>query len=298
MKKIYAFAVAALCALAANAQNGAPLYATGAGPAFDPAWAPETPAEFTYADGVYTLELNGLTQFKISTASGDWDTFNAGAYGCKYGSELDVEVALEEGFSDNIETPGSGDYTITVAGDLSTIKLTAKGAIDTSFPDVYVRGDMNGWNADEAWKMNVVVPEKVFSLTVPEAILVGQTFKFADADWNKVNCGGGDDAVILADTETEVFNGGNPSNLSVEENFEGTIYFTLDYEGAAYVYFATDDTDLPEWATSGDSGVSTVDTDNNVAPVYYNLQGVKVANPENGLYIVVKGNKTSKVIVK
>lgn len=32
--------------------------------------------------------------------------------------------------------------------------------------------------------------------------------------------------------------------------------------------------------------------------VYYNLQGVKVANPANGLYIVKQGNKASKVLVK
>lgn len=35
------------------------------------------------------------------------------------------------------------------------------------------------------------------------------------------------------------------------------------------------------------------------APVeYYNLQGVKVANPENGVYIRVQGNKATKVLVK
>ena len=32
--------------------------------------------------------------------------------------------------------------------------------------------------------------------------------------------------------------------------------------------------------------------------VYYNLQGVKVANPENGVFIKVQGNKASKVLVK
>ena len=31
--------------------------------------------------------------------------------------------------------------------------------------------------------------------------------------------------------------------------------------------------------------------------VYYNLQGVKVANPENGVFIKVQGNKASKVLV-
>ncbi len=44
------------------------------------------------------------------------------------------------------------------------------------------------------------------------------------------------------------------------------------------------------------SGVANIELDETAAPVYYNLQGVRVANPEKGLYIVVKGNKSSKVI--
>lgn len=295
MKKFYAFAAAALCALAANAQNGAPLYATGAGPAFDPAWAPETPTEFNWDGKEYTLELEGLTQIKISTAMGTWDEFNAGVYGCDYGKEAGVAVALEAGYDANIAAPGTGDYTVTVAGDLSTITLTAKGEIDTSFPAVYVRGDMNGWNADDAWKFDVVVPEKVFKLTVPEAIAAGDGFKFADDAWNQVNCGSDGEAIML-DTETQVYNGGNPANITLEEEFEGTIYLNLDLDGEAYVVFSTDESSVPEWAD--ESGIASVEADDNVAPVYFNLQGVKVANPENGLYIVVKGNKASKVLVK
>ena len=34
------------------------------------------------------------------------------------------------------------------------------------------------------------------------------------------------------------------------------------------------------------------------AAKYYNLQGVEVANPENGLYIVKRGNKVAKELVK
>ncbi len=46
-------------------------------------------------------------------------------------------------------------------------------------------------------------------------------------------------------------------------------------------------------------GVENIVIEDAQAPVeYYNLQGVKVANPENGLYIRVQGNKVSKVIVK
>lgn len=43
-------------------------------------------------------------------------------------------------------------------------------------------------------------------------------------------------------------------------------------------------------------GISDIEIDSNVAPVYYNLQGVRIANPENGLFIEVRGNKAVKVI--
>jgi hypothetical protein len=45
-----------------------------------------------------------------------------------------------------------------------------------------------------------------------------------------------------------------------------------------------------------EAGVTAVAADDVNAPaVYYNLQGVRVNNPENGLYIRVQGNKATKV---
>ncbi len=47
----------------------------------------------------------------------------------------------------------------------------------------------------------------------------------------------------------------------------------------------------------GFNGIESVDADNSNAPeIYYNLQGFPVANPEKGLFIVRKGNKTVKMI--
>lgn len=52
---------------------------------------------------------------------------------------------------------------------------------------------------------------------------------------------------------------------------------------------------------SGEKNTNSVDAiqiEENDAPVeYYNLQGVRVANPENGLYIKRQGDKVSKVIL-
>ena len=42
--------------------------------------------------------------------------------------------------------------------------------------------------------------------------------------------------------------------------------------------------------------IESVDAE--VAPVYYNLQGVQVANPGKGMYIVVRGNKVSKEVIR
>lgn len=50
--------------------------------------------------------------------------------------------------------------------------------------------------------------------------------------------------------------------------------------------------------TAGDTAIEGVEADNADAPVeYFNLQGVKVANPEGGLFIKVQGNKATKVVL-
>ena len=45
------------------------------------------------------------------------------------------------------------------------------------------------------------------------------------------------------------------------------------------------------------SGIEGIAADSNVAPKYYNLQGMEVANPENGLYIVKRGNNVVKEMI-
>ena len=47
----------------------------------------------------------------------------------------------------------------------------------------------------------------------------------------------------------------------------------------------------------GTSGIEEVGVDANAPVEYYNLQGVKVANPENGIFIKKQGGRTSKVVL-
>ncbi len=57
--------------------------------------------------------------------------------------------------------------------------------------------------------------------------------------------------------------------------------------------------EVKDLTVTGDTAsvVDEIESNEGVA-AYYTLQGVKVANPENGLYIVVKNGKASKVLVK
>lgn len=52
------------------------------------------------------------------------------------------------------------------------------------------------------------------------------------------------------------------------------------------------------WQEAGVEGIEIDGNDNNAAAVYYNLQGQRVENPAEGLYIVKRGNKATKEIIR
>lgn len=53
------------------------------------------------------------------------------------------------------------------------------------------------------------------------------------------------------------------------------------------------------YTKNGDSGVATIDADNNAPVKYYNLQGVEVANPESGSLVICRqGGDVKKMIVR
>lgn len=76
MKKLYLLAMAAVTAFSANAT----LYLTGT--ALGLGWTPGTPMEVEAVNGVYNFELTFAkdTNFKMSTAKGSWDAYNAEVY--------------------------------------------------------------------------------------------------------------------------------------------------------------------------------------------------------------------------
>lgn len=305
MKKIYALAAAAMVALGMNAQNGAPLYATGDGAFEGGSWAPETADQFKYADGKYTMTVADLASFKISTVQGDWDTFNAAALTCSYGYVPDVAVPLVPG-DGNIKCPAKSTWTITVAGDLSTVTLHTDEPITIVPPydlTLYLRGGMNDWGAPEEWALTQLGSDAegnwVYTYVCNGTMIdAGTEFKIAAAEWADMNIGAGDDNIVpLYDAEFLAFRGDNPTNFVMEETFSGAMFLQINFETyEGHVLFSNDDEEECPYPYNP-GGVANVASEN-VAPVYYNLQGVQVVNPENGFYIVRRGNKVTKEIIR
>ena len=87
------------------------------------------------------------------------------------------------------------------------------------------------------------------------------------------------------------------TTLNIVEN-PTNVGKTVVVKGTLEAYFSAPGVKNTEYI-SGLSGVENVGVDAAAQGVvkYYNLQGVEVANPENGLYIRVQGDKATKVIL-
>lgn len=301
MKKIYALAAATLAAVSMNAQ----LYVCGNGEGLG--WDPTNPFEVELTGDVYKFTINNLVEFKMSSAMGNaegaddtekWAPFNENCYYANVTEDLVGQpVELEINGETNFSAPWKGDWTIEVAQDYSTVILTTttpKPDPDAA-PAVFIRGGMNNWGNDEGfaesdtWKFNAVKNADdvwEFSFVAKGATMIqqGVEFKIADADWGAYNYGGGD--VTAFDDEMPWNHNG--SNTKVFADFEGTIKFTAPEEpkGEIFVTFSTEISD----------GIVGVEIDENAPVEYFNLQGIRVANPENGLFIARQGEKIVKIV--
>lgn len=92
----------------------------------------------------------------------------------------------------------------------------------------------------------------------------------------------------------------NISVVKVEDanQKQGAYILTYKCYNGIGLYCVAEEGFIDEWPDG--AGVEGIEMDEVVEGEveYYNLQGVKVANPENGLYIKKQGNQASKVLVK
>ena len=151
-------------------------------------WDFGSPAEFTYADGLYTYEFTQTGGgFKISTtkgeSAGDWAAFNAGGLTVAEGS-LALEPGNTYALAENSDAGDfmlpNGKYTLTV--DLAAKTLKVEGEVEAFVaPILNLRGDFNGWGTTAFETTGEIVNDEVTYTLHLDAIQGG--FKLAYDDW-------------------------------------------------------------------------------------------------------------------
>ncbi|MBQ2046136.1 MAG: carboxypeptidase regulatory-like domain-containing protein [Muribaculaceae bacterium] len=261
----------------------------------DGTWDPANPLEIVGENGVYVAEGVNFsnTTFKLSTAKGSWDDFNAaGLNAASNFVAIGEEVALIAGTSANNSIVWIGTYNVKI--DLVNSTITLNGT--PAYPEViYTIGNINGYN----WSTS----EGVALAHVGNGIFEGEFeidnadngfgyFQFATtlgADWDAVNAG----TRYGATEPDKLIEANNTYNMTNNWGSDSQSWKSESGKCRVQVNIVNCTMQILEF-----TGVEGITINNNANSTYYNLQGVKIANPANGTYIKVEGNKSSKVYIK
>lgn len=218
-----------------------------------------------------------IDKFVFSTEAGETPNPPAGGdITVKKATEVaagDVAFVFNEGYVETFAESENFGYWMAVAATPADEMKVSKEAIFTlastdkgyTIKDCY--GRFMGWKSG-FWSFN----------------------KADNADDAEINCYW---TVTMVDGKVKIANTAKSSD-GKEVYLCGKVY------KSSYEMCPTDreDSTLPMLYVKGDgSGVADIAVENNGEAVYYNLQGVRVENPVKGLYIVVKGGKSQKVML-
>lgn len=287
MKKSVLFAAAAMAATSAFAADG-DYYIIGSN-VNGKEWAlgAEDAAFKDNGNGIY--EWNGEvlgTGFKLNDGTWDNPDHNFGSDGASKVEEGVPFTLFAAGNSGNIELFGVTEVKnpkVVFDANASTITVTGEFGGEIKW---FLTGFNGVYNCEEGKDGAYLLKSDdgiIFNTTVNITVEEGE-FKVTSSGWG-TQYGKFDENSFIDATQMICVLGPvgsadacpyvlTPGNYDVEFNMDE---LTVSFKVAG-----------------DDSGVDGIEVEN-AAPVYYNLQGVRVANPENGVFVKVAGSKAVKV---
>ena len=108
------------------------------------------------------------------------------------------------------------------------------------------------------------------------------------------------DGEVVGTYKTDINYNGAFVFMNVEAGDYTVEFAHPDYQGAEPIEVTVEaaKTSYPTAFLKNTSGVEGIEADNNAPVEYYNLQGIKVANPQGGVFIKLQGEKASKEYIK
>lgn len=230
-------------------------------------------------DGITTHKnlAIGNGEFKVKVWNGSADVWHSNGQAITIGTPTAI--------------PNNSDYNMTVAGaadgdvfdvtfncKTNEITITRSGDIDYTGWYFNIVGDFNTWSTDNGVEFNADGTAVNTYENVNTAFKVRVYDTETDHDYAKTG-------TLTANAWNDV-NANQDEMVLPEELQTGAVKFTFNNANKSL------------YIERGVSGVDSITAEDNAEPVYYNLQGIRVDNPENGVFIVVRGDKVSKQIVK
>ncbi len=249
-------------------------------------------------EGVFEVNIKILDQVwfafnPVLLETANWDVWNASRYtpAASGAAEVGAQPMAIAGNPDSWNIP-AGDYKFIV--NAATGIFTVEGNLVREIGDVYLRGSFNGWlnEGTDAKYLFTKVSETLYTLDVEEigaysvegegeAAVELNAFKIGNRSWGSKWTSGDNQMAI---STPYFYDETSDANMGLAEAAKN-VTITLDLEEETI-------TIAPQSA-----GINGVEVAEDGEAVYYNLQGVRVANPEKGLFIQVKGGKAGKVIL-
>ena len=257
------------------------------------------------ATGAVTLVAAGETTIKATTP--ETTTYRAGEASYKL-TVLDLYTSIEDFYSAGDGNTGVIDFPLTVAFQ-SGINTYATDGTDFTLiygeMPAYEVGDVipAGWQAQ--FKQYYNVPEII---PVSEPAESQETVQFNPAVVQSIDASLLNHIAILEGVE---FAEDTPAE--VKTNFTGTVNgteyaFRTNFDGVASVAAGKYNVRVAVTDFKGAIQLYPIKYDDYVGvdeitvaegeAQYYNMQGVRVANPENGMFIRVQNGKAQKVVIK
>lgn len=243
-----------------------------------------------------------------------------------------VKIVVSD--TENTVTPGPEPTAVKVKSVKEAIAQADGAAVTVDFPLTvgYVRfsnvfamdaaGDFIQIYGKNSYKVGDVIPAgwealyKLYSGVTPEFEPVSELPAATEGKFEPKEVAAADVTTALVNNviliKNVIFDAATPSakanftgkvgdvELSFRNNYEleSVNAGTYDVTVVVTIYKNAPSLYVVNYAAAGSSAIDNIATDANAPVEYYNLQGMRVDNPENGLFIRRQGSKVSKVIIR
>ena len=266
-----------------------------------PTLSKETDGAITYSSSdndVAVVDSTGKVTIKaigiatITATAAETDTYYGGA--ASY--TITVVAPVIKAQAQVVTEMSNGKFAlVTPEGVAKNFTGAASATYGYLFIDTDVKATDGAIEVNEDYLITFTSTDKGYTMVDNRGKFLGMdathfgSFNFyADADATGSNCYWN---VTFEGNEAKIENAGRAG-----------AFISYKQYGSDWELATTDDTTLPatlQLFKSGSVGVDQIVNEisaENAAPVYYNLQGVRVEEPANGLYIVRRGDKVAKEI--